>query len=196
MDKIDKKTIEQIIEICSSNDIDFGVFIILYGIFNNIKVSHVIDIDYLNVQLNKLGLSIIKSDSGINLAFDGNESTKQLIDRIKAIKTESDNFIVTKEKFNEFFELYPIKVTNGSKVRVLRPATTDAQMYETLYQKYRSKIKTLDAHTKAIKGLKVCLEKVDHNYLQELKTFINQCTWELYSDLEVTNSSYSLYKDE
>lgn len=196
------KIIEQLIEICEKHNLSPDTIIIMIGIVLKKKVSHIIkDYDKLQSELHSHGINFIKSESGINLTISENNS---LVSDIKEIsygnthvenksKQVTNNFIVTKELFNELFYLYPHKVEGLGTQRILRSNSDDTQLYDKCFRKYKSKINTFEEHKKVISGTENYINITDHRYLKNFDTYINQQTWESFIDLTPKKDIYRDY---
>jgi|TARA_R110002020_G_scaffold292835_1_gene508241 hypothetical protein len=96
--------------------------------------------------------------------------------------------------FTELFNTYPLKVSDGRSVRMLRPSSLSAKAAKVCKEKYDRFIKgNLIKHKHVIE----CLEKElqlrkrggNLQYMHALETYINKNAWENYAGLLDTETT-------
>lgn len=96
--------------------------------------------------------------------------------------------------FTELFNTYPLKVSDGRAVRVLRPSSLSAKAAKVCKEKYDRYIKgNLIKH----KHVLDCLEKElqtrrrggNMQYMHALETYINKNAWDAYEGLLDANTT-------
>lgn len=99
------------------------------------------------------------------------------------------------EKFKEFFLLYPA----GFAQRKFRPVEPEGIQYEKLKDLYKDRIKTIEQHEEVMKALRrevaAKLATGEMKYMQLMKTYINQATWELWKTESKLRDSNLLDED-
>jgi hypothetical protein len=117
--------------------------------------------------------SLLSSDfilSG-NSKFTETIVSKKHIEKLYGIRTDNINFW-------EFYNSYPVRVGN----RVLRAAGEDTQVAEKHKKKYLARVKTIEAHQKAVAAVEafVSFQKRANklNYLPNMETVMNNAMWQ------------------
>lgn len=96
--------------------------------------------------------------------------------------------------FTELFNVYPIKVSNGKSLRILRPTSLSAKSAIVCKEKYDRYIKGNPLKHKHVMD---CLEKEldtrkrggNLQYMHALETYINKNAWDAYEGLLDTNTT-------
>lgn len=119
---------------------------------------------------NKLvGTKYLLSDE--TLKFRDTLISNKNIEKLFGIRSDQINFW-------EFYNSYPIRV--GS--RVLRSAGDSTQIAEKHKKKYLARVKTIEAHNKAVASLNAFVAKQRMasklNYLPNMETVMNNAMWE------------------
>ena len=128
--------------------------------------------------------------------YQETENSQPEIKTISFNKNKLDELFVPKQTaFWEILSLYPLKVqTSNGGTRVLHAVSLDSKENLALKKKYEDIIKgNPELHNDIVKCLKIeiYLKKNGNSlhYMQELKTWINQRTWEKYSHLIPTTTT-------
>lgn len=141
-------------------------------------------------------LEFLKKGNKIRLSeMNNNGIIRILSDSIEVIgfdHSKTDNESILDKYFDEFYFAYP-RMVDG---RVLRTSTRETSFYRKMKLKFKQKIPVED-YGKVVIGLKKELEikekENDLRFLQAMETYINQCTYEKYLDLNdsetIDNSS-------
>lgn len=95
--------------------------------------------------------------------------------------------------FTELFNVYPIKVSNGKSLRILRPTSLSAKSAIVCKEKYDRYIKGNPLKHKHVMD---CLEKEldtrkrggNLQYMHALETYINKNAWDAYEGLLMENN--------
>lgn len=92
-------------------------------------------------------------------------------------------------KFAQLYTMFPMKVPDGrGGYRVLRAKNTDSADAKSAKEKFMKMCKTdPTVADQMIKGLEIQLEtqRGSLQYLQQFNVWINQSTWQKYTDLEI-----------
>jgi hypothetical protein len=109
-------------------------------------------------------------------------------------KFSNPNDVPFEAMWSELLSHFPLKVYVRGSVRVLRAKDPDAVSNKDSKKKYKKYIKDdVTKHRKVVDALQVELDirrKGDQlGYMQMLSTWINQCTWEKYLDLNDPNDN-------
>ena len=96
--------------------------------------------------------------------------------------------------FTELFNTYPLKVSNGNSIRVLRPSSLTAKEAITCKEKYDRYIKgnaLKHAHVINCLNKELSTRKRGGNmaYMHALVTYINKNAWDAYESLLDTNTT-------
>jgi len=96
--------------------------------------------------------------------------------------------------FTELFNTYPIKVSNGKSLRILRPSSLTAKEAITCKEKYDRYVKgNILKHSYVIDCLNKELETRKRGgnmaYMHALVTYINKNAWDAYETLLTENST-------
>ena len=101
---------------------------------------------------------------------------------------------VEESYFTELFNTYPIKVSNGSSVRILRPSSLSAKAAKVCKEKYDRYVK---GNVLKHKHVMECLNKEldtrkrggNLQYMHALETYINKNAWDAYESLLDNNTT-------
>ncbi|QDP52809.1 MAG: hypothetical protein Unbinned838contig1000_60 [Prokaryotic dsDNA virus sp.] len=101
---------------------------------------------------------------------------------------------VEESYFTELFNTYPIKVSNGSSLRILRPSSLSAKAAKVCKEKYDRFIK---GNVLKHKHVMECLNKEldirrrggNLQFMHALETYINKNAWDQYEGLLVENNT-------
>tara|TARA_R110000744_G_scaffold94234_1_gene181983 strand:+ start:2239 stop:2781 length:543 start_codon:yes stop_codon:yes gene_type:complete len=92
--------------------------------------------------------------------------------------------------FNELLLKYPMKVSTGKSIRVLHAKDPSCNSNLKAYKKYKKVVGTkLHTHKKIMRCLdtQLTIERDNLGYLQNLETWLNNHTWEKYTDIDESN---------
>jgi len=96
------------------------------------------------------------------------------VGKLLDIRTDQISFV-------EFYGIYPIKVGN----RILRAGSIDTVLGKKHEKKYLLKVKTIEAHKKAIATTEAYVAKQriagKLSYLHNIETVISNCLWETWT---------------
>jgi hypothetical protein len=110
------------------------------------------------------------------------------VNRTKCIEL----FGLEKSHFWELYNTYPLKVSNGRSVRVLRTGSPHSEGAKVCLAKYKARIKTKARHDYVMRCLQAELsERKKGNsfkYMLALPTWLNQHHWEKYEYLLERNN--------
>lgn len=162
------------------------------NIIINIEDCKTLDIDLIDV----FYLECLKQ----NIKCNPIVSTNTLIEK----KYINETLNITEEYYNKFkkeitfedvYDLYPYKVGN----RVVKSKSHVSKDFDTCKTKYLIfKKKDPDILNKMYKGLKIELilkEKTNSlQFMQDIRTWFNQHTWEKYCDLEIEPEKKEKFK--
>jgi len=93
--------------------------------------------------------------------------------------------------FTELVDAYPFKVESARGVRVLRAQNPKAASNKKARNKYKKIVSGKPhMHKFIMRCLKTQLESEQHNlgYMQNFETWINNCTWEKYEDININDT--------
>jgi hypothetical protein len=101
---------------------------------------------------------------------------------------------VEESYFTELFNTYPIKVSNGSSLRILRPSSLSAKAAKVCKEKYDRYIK---GNVLKHKHVMECLHKEldirrrggNLQFMHALETYINKNAWDQYEGLLTENNT-------
>ena len=92
--------------------------------------------------------------------------------------------------FAELVEAYPFKVESARGVRILRAQNPKAASNKKARNKYKKIVSGKPhMHRFIMKCLRTQLESEQHNlgYMQNFETWINNCTWEKYENININD---------
>lgn len=172
-----------------------------------------IKISKLNLNINEY-LTLIKldkSNKGINFPFTSTTDHLRSLAEKRFITVINDFVTLTEAgknvvfpkvdiNFNDIFEIYPHSTPNGRKLRA-KTKTIGGRLtkdYVFLKEKYLSRVKSTDMHTKIIEATKEMLnDRKRQNtleYLRQFQYYITSQGWEQYmnEDGEVDHKPINL----
>jgi hypothetical protein len=144
-------------------------------------------VDSLQLKLN-INFEELQTNGWVKLGEEG-----KAILRDKFVSSTVDNFT---RMWHDLLSRYPIKVSSGNGIRLLRAKDPSSKANEKAKQKYQKIVKTdVIKHNFIMQ----CLEREldirrranSLGYMQMLETWLNNHSWEKYSDLSDTTSKQS-----
>lgn len=162
---------------------------------NNLNVNEYLTLIKINGEINdkefpftstELTLKSLEEKEWLILEDNEIELSKKAY-KLIGEKTINEN-TTTESNFDELFDIYPYRTPSGRILRSRNKIVSGklTHNYCKLRDRYLRKVKTIDEHTEVLINTKTMISNANMRnsieYLQQLETYINQNSWENYTE--------------